>query len=271
MLVGIVTRRPLVLQLHKTESGQQDYAEFLHLPRKKITDFGTSVLVEAASESFLLSLNFKWEILFFFKLFLFFLGFMQLWFVVKFRRKPIDWLGRQSRSLQFPSISVSILQTVASFTISSFILRIFPPIFLCSVFAWPTSQFWWINFTLLLIWADDFLLLAVVNLTLIDLPGLTKVAVGKLSRTSMCLCLVVLSWKKYNCCTICEFPLMQLHFNAILVLCAVRGTTGEYCGRHWKHGSFLCWEGKIATLSLITRNWIIMEVLVWGIFYSYYM
>lgn len=196
---------------------------------------------------------------------------MQLWFVVKFRRKPIDWLGRQSRSLQFPSISVSILQTVASFTISSFILRIFPPIFLCSVFAWPTSQFWWINFTLLLIWADDFLLLAVVNLTLIDLPGLTKVAVGKLSRTSMCLCLVVLSWKKYNCCTICEFPLMQLHFNAILVLCAVRGTTGEYCGRHWKHGSFLCWEGKIATLSLITRNWIIMEVLVWGIFYSYYM
>ncbi|PKI46917.1 hypothetical protein CRG98_032728 [Punica granatum] len=36
---GIVTRRPLVLQLHKTEPGQQDYAEFLHLPRKKFTDF----------------------------------------------------------------------------------------------------------------------------------------------------------------------------------------------------------------------------------------
>ncbi|KAJ7298891.1 hypothetical protein O6H91_10G109200 [Diphasiastrum complanatum] len=35
---GIVTRRPLVLQLHKTSEGQ-DYAEFLHLPRKKFTDF----------------------------------------------------------------------------------------------------------------------------------------------------------------------------------------------------------------------------------------
>eukprot|EP01018_Ginkgo_biloba_P023436 Gb_17328 [translate_table: standard] len=35
---GIVTRRPLVLQLHKTEEGR-DYAEFLHLPRKKFTDF----------------------------------------------------------------------------------------------------------------------------------------------------------------------------------------------------------------------------------------
>ncbi|XP_068649950.1 phragmoplastin DRP1E-like [Aristolochia californica] len=37
---GIVTRRPLVLQLHKTEQGQAEYAEFLHLPRKKYTDFG---------------------------------------------------------------------------------------------------------------------------------------------------------------------------------------------------------------------------------------
>ncbi|KAF3320541.1 dynamin-related protein 1C [Carex littledalei] len=35
---GIVTRRPLVLQLHKTEGGQ-DYAEFLHAPRKRFTDF----------------------------------------------------------------------------------------------------------------------------------------------------------------------------------------------------------------------------------------
>jgi hypothetical protein len=30
---------PLVLQLHKTEGGQE-YAEFLHLPRKKFSDFG---------------------------------------------------------------------------------------------------------------------------------------------------------------------------------------------------------------------------------------
>ena len=38
--VGIVTRRPLVLQLHKTEEGTEEYAEFLHLPKKKFIDFG---------------------------------------------------------------------------------------------------------------------------------------------------------------------------------------------------------------------------------------
>ncbi|KAF5744243.1 dynamin-related protein 1E isoform X2 [Tripterygium wilfordii] len=36
---GIVTRRPLVLQLHKTEDGSQEYTEFLHLPKRKYTDF----------------------------------------------------------------------------------------------------------------------------------------------------------------------------------------------------------------------------------------
>ncbi|XWS49622.1 hypothetical protein CRYUN_Cryun12cG0018900 [Craigia yunnanensis] len=36
---GIVTRRPLVLQLHKTEQGVQEYGEFLHLPKKKFSDF----------------------------------------------------------------------------------------------------------------------------------------------------------------------------------------------------------------------------------------
>lgn len=36
---GIVTRRPLVLQLHKTEQGVQEYGEFLHLPKKKFRDF----------------------------------------------------------------------------------------------------------------------------------------------------------------------------------------------------------------------------------------
>ncbi|EFJ06121.1 hypothetical protein SELMODRAFT_183216 [Selaginella moellendorffii] len=35
---GIVTRRPLVLQLHKTEGGAE-YAEFLHIPKKRFTDF----------------------------------------------------------------------------------------------------------------------------------------------------------------------------------------------------------------------------------------
>ncbi|KQJ97871.1 dynamin-related protein 1E [Brachypodium distachyon] len=36
---GIVTRRPLVLQLHKTEEGEKDYAEFMHMPRRRFTDF----------------------------------------------------------------------------------------------------------------------------------------------------------------------------------------------------------------------------------------
>ncbi|KAJ1437866.1 P-loop containing nucleoside triphosphate hydrolase [Sesbania bispinosa] len=47
---GIVTRRPLVLQLHKTEDGQQEYAEFLHLPRKRFTDFA-AVRKEIADET----------------------------------------------------------------------------------------------------------------------------------------------------------------------------------------------------------------------------
>ena len=29
-----------MLQLHKTEDGTTEYAEFLHAPRKKFTDFG---------------------------------------------------------------------------------------------------------------------------------------------------------------------------------------------------------------------------------------
>ncbi|KAJ6963013.1 dynamin-related protein 1E-like [Populus alba x Populus x berolinensis] len=36
---GIVTRRPLVLQLHKTEPGITEYAEFLHKQRERFTDF----------------------------------------------------------------------------------------------------------------------------------------------------------------------------------------------------------------------------------------
>ncbi|XP_010691975.2 phragmoplastin DRP1E [Beta vulgaris subsp. vulgaris] len=36
---GIVTRRPLVLQLHKTDDGSQEYAEFLHMPNRRIPDF----------------------------------------------------------------------------------------------------------------------------------------------------------------------------------------------------------------------------------------
>ncbi|KAL2234313.1 UNVERIFIED_CONTAM: Dynamin-related protein 1E [Sesamum indicum] len=36
---GIVTRRPLVLQLQQTEEGEQEYAEFGHLPQRRFTDF----------------------------------------------------------------------------------------------------------------------------------------------------------------------------------------------------------------------------------------
>ena len=41
LCAGIVTRRPLVLQLHKTDDEDgPDYAEFLHQRRRKYTDFG---------------------------------------------------------------------------------------------------------------------------------------------------------------------------------------------------------------------------------------
>ncbi|KAG2546411.1 hypothetical protein PVAP13_9KG031926 [Panicum virgatum] len=46
---GIVTRRPLVLQLHKTDGGHE-YAEFLHAPRKRFTDFA-AVRKEIADET----------------------------------------------------------------------------------------------------------------------------------------------------------------------------------------------------------------------------
>ncbi|XP_058204799.1 phragmoplastin DRP1E [Rhododendron vialii] len=36
---GIVTRRPLVLQLYKIDEGQPEYAEFSHLPQRRFTDF----------------------------------------------------------------------------------------------------------------------------------------------------------------------------------------------------------------------------------------
>ncbi|XAR53958.1 hypothetical protein NMG60_11028911 [Bertholletia excelsa] len=46
---GIVTRRPLVLQLHRIDEGRE-YAEFMHLPRKKFTDFA-AVRQEIADET----------------------------------------------------------------------------------------------------------------------------------------------------------------------------------------------------------------------------
>ncbi|KAF9616386.1 hypothetical protein IFM89_029640 [Coptis chinensis] len=46
---GIVTRRPLVLQLHKIDEGRE-YAEFMHQPRKRFTDFA-AVRKEIADET----------------------------------------------------------------------------------------------------------------------------------------------------------------------------------------------------------------------------
>lgn len=43
--VGIVTRRPLVLQLHRIDEARE-YAEFMHLPRKRFTDFGVCFLLD---------------------------------------------------------------------------------------------------------------------------------------------------------------------------------------------------------------------------------
>lgn len=41
LCAGIVTRRPLVLQLHKVE-GAEEYAEFLHKPNVRYKDWSTS-------------------------------------------------------------------------------------------------------------------------------------------------------------------------------------------------------------------------------------
>ncbi|KAF7097936.1 hypothetical protein CFC21_099714 [Triticum aestivum] len=41
---GIVTRRPLVLQLHRIDE-DREYAECMHVPRKRFTDFGNSSIL----------------------------------------------------------------------------------------------------------------------------------------------------------------------------------------------------------------------------------
>lgn len=69
----------------------------------------------------------------------------------------------------------------------------------------------------------------VVNLTLIDLPGLTKVAVGM-----------------YVDC----FVHWILHYSSLLNVIMkcywfYRGTAWEHCPRNWEYGPFLCWEGNI--------------------------
>ncbi|KAF5960095.1 hypothetical protein HYC85_001304 [Camellia sinensis] len=51
VIVGIVTRRPLVLQLYKTEQGQEEYVQFLHQGTKKFTDFSALVRKEIQEET----------------------------------------------------------------------------------------------------------------------------------------------------------------------------------------------------------------------------
>uniref|UniRef100_A0A0E0M4U5 Dynamin-type G domain-containing protein n=1 Tax=Oryza punctata TaxID=4537 RepID=A0A0E0M4U5_ORYPU len=47
---GIVTRRPLVLQLHQIDKGAHEYADFLHLPKTRFSDFAL-VRQEIADET----------------------------------------------------------------------------------------------------------------------------------------------------------------------------------------------------------------------------
>ncbi|KAM0048409.1 putative dynamin, GTPase domain, Dynamin superfamily [Helianthus debilis subsp. tardiflorus] len=48
---GNVTRRPLVLQLHKTEGMQEEYAEFGHMPHRRFTDFVSLLRKEIQDET----------------------------------------------------------------------------------------------------------------------------------------------------------------------------------------------------------------------------
>ncbi|GJV43245.1 dynamin-related protein 1A [Tanacetum coccineum] len=100
---GIVTRRPLVLQLHRINEGNE-YAEFAHLPKKRFDDFG----------------NISWFIL-----------------CLESDKDCDETIERGKKTIGF---IVYISQHLFS---------------------------------------SCFIILTVVNLTLVDLPGLTKVAVGE--------------------------------------------------------------------------------------------
>lgn len=111
------------MQLHKTEEGSQDYAEFLHLPRRRFTDFCIFHI------HWFLYLSYLYKF-FCFQNFWKCFGCMfdefvllpsclcvQPWFARKFRMKLTEWLGKPNRSLLFLSTSASILQMVSNFII----------------------------------------------------------------------------------------------------------------------------------------------------------
>lgn len=91
--------------------------------------------------------------------------------------------------------------------------------------------------------------LAVVNLTLIDLPGLTKVAVGKLDLLFL---ILMYPWCMFFC----------LHHSLTEIVVLTRGAAWEYCWRYWRHGSNLCWEGNWEISFYLEKSWIIFNKLL---------
>ena len=80
----------------------------------------------------------------------------------------------------------------------------------------------------------SFLHLAVVNLTLIYLPGLTKVVVGMLQ------CFFFIFHFKFHHC-----PHFQAYIQLLIKMVILfRGVAWDYCRRHWRNGSYMHWEGK---------------------------
>ncbi|AAF79238.1 F10B6.23 [Arabidopsis thaliana] len=146
---GIVTRRPLVLQLHKTEDGTTEYAEFLHAPKKRFADFA-AVRKEIEDET--------------------------------------DRITGKSKQISNIPIQLSIYSPNGLCLRPHFLLCI--PIVVssetntfdtsCNEITSSTIRFEDSNFANLFhvtLISHSTLFSTVVNLTLIDLPGLTKVAV----------------------------------------------------------------------------------------------
>lgn len=101
----------------------------------------------------------------------------------------------------------------------------------CKIVKFFLKQFANLRYVYLLPLVDGmllFLCLAVVNLTLIDLPGLTKVAVG---MSYYCMQLLWIFW------------LIGVPCNTNLACYSCRGATWKCSERHRGHGSIICWEG----------------------------
>lgn len=93
-----------MLQLQKTEDGQQEYAEFGHLPRRRFSDFGMCLVTECGVGLLMIQLT---------KCYAIFV--MQLMFARKFRMKLIESQESQNKFLQFLFTSASIHPMVCRF------------------------------------------------------------------------------------------------------------------------------------------------------------